>query len=307
MNQEISSDQAPPTALPVSDHPQPGPVLDFLGLDVLWLQVTGTVCNLACTHCFITCGPKNESHPIMDTAEVLAALERAVQAGVKEVYFTGGEPFLHPDLQLLIERTLEHAPLSILTNGVLIDASTAAWLARCERESAYSLELRVSVDGVTPAENDPIRGRGTYEKIMQGARNLLHAGLNPVFTVTTVHAVYDESSGRTGFLEHLRNEGFHQPRVKFIPPFHIGREERRGGAYPEGHVLTPDALLPGEEWDLQCGSCRTVTAKGVYPCPILIEAERARLGDDLESTFVPIRLNHPACVTCHEEKFSCRT
>lgn len=252
-------------ARPVSSDPHRGPALDFVGLDVLWLQVTGTLCNLACTHCFITCGPKNDSHPFMETARVLGELDRGRELGVKEVYFTGGEPFLHPDIELLVERTLEQAPLSVLTNGVLIDADRARRLKELERASDYSLELRVSVDGTTPEENDPIRGRGTYEKIMLGAENLRRAGLNPVFTVTTVHAAYDDSAGRETFLEHLRRHGFAQPRVKFIPPFHIGREERRGGAYAEDTRLHPDELYEGEEWDLQCGSCRTVTAKGVYP------------------------------------------
>lgn len=294
-------------ARPVSGHPHRGPALDFVGLDVLWLQVTGTVCNLACTHCFITCGPKNDSHPFMETDEIVAALERGRELGVKEVYFTGGEPFLHPDIEQLIERTLEHAPLSILTNGVLLEPTVAARLKSLEQASDYSLELRVSVDGTTRQENDPIRGRGTYVRIMQGARNLRAAGLNPIFTVTTVHAAYDDSSGREAFLEHLRTEGFSQPRVKFIPPFHIGREERRGGAYPEDYRLHLDELYEGEEWDLQCGSCRTVTAKGVYPCPILIEEDGARMGDRLDDTLRPIELNHPACATCHQEGFSCRT
>lgn len=304
---DSSSPSSTLPARPVSSHSHRGPTLDFVGLDVLWLQVTGTLCNLACTHCFITCGPKNDSHPFMATDDVLRELERGRELGVKEIYFTGGEPFLHPEIERLVERTLAWAPLSILTNGVLLDADLAGRLKDLERASEYSLELRVSVDGTTPEENDPIRGRGTYEKIMRGAENLRRAGLNPVFTVTTVHAAYDGTAGREAFLEHLRASGFHQPRVKFIPPFHIGREERRGGAYPEDTRLRPGELYEGEEWDLQCGSCRTVTARGVYPCPILIEEEGARMGDTLEDTLDPIELNHPACATCHQEGFSCRT
>ncbi len=301
---------------PVSDDPHRGPRLDFVGLDVLWLQVTGTVCNLACTHCFITCGPKNDSHPVMSTESVLAALDEARERGVKEIYFTGGEPFLHPEIERLIEATLEHGPLSILTNGVLIDDECARRLRALSDASAYGLELRISVDGASPGENDPIRGRGTYEKIMRGAACLQRAGLLPVFTVTTVLAAYDQSEGREAFLEHLRSRGFTQPRVKFIPPFEIGREERRARRARQGEAtappsgpehLHPDALFPGEEWDLLCGSSRTVTARGVYPCPILIEESGARLASTLEESLVPIQLNHSACTTCHREGFSCRT
>ncbi len=295
------------SAIPVSSSAHRGPTLGFRGLDVLWLQVTGTVCNIACTHCFITCGPKNDSHPIMETQSVLDALEQARGLGVKEIYFTGGEPFLHPEILKLVEATLVHAPLSILTNALLLDDETCAGLARLERNSRYSLDLRVSVDGTTAEENDPIRGRHTFRRIMEGAHRLYRHGLNPVFTVTTVHAQYEGNEGRVQFLESLRELGFDRPRVKFIPPFHIGREEERGGAYPPGFQLSPGDLFEGEEQYLQCGSCRTVTAKGVYPCPILIEEDGARMASEIHDTLVPIELNHPACTTCHAEGFSCRT
>ena len=294
----------------VTPTPSPavrGPELAFTGLDTLWIQVTGTVCNIACKHCFITCGPKNDSHPVMATAEVLALLDRARTEGVRDYYFTGGEPFLHPDILLLVERTLSQGPLGILTNGLLIDAAMAESLGRLFRAAEYSLDLRVSLDGVTAEENDPIRGPGTFERILAGARNLLGSGVNPVFTVTTVHASYDDDEGRLRFLERLAALGFTRPRVKFIPPFRIGREARRSGAYAADALLSEGDLLEGEEDVLLCGSSRTVTAKGVYPCPILIEEAGARMGDAWEDGLRPIRLSHPACVTCHVTGFSCRT
>jgi MoaA/NifB/PqqE/SkfB family radical SAM enzyme len=284
-----------------------GPVLPFGGLDTLWLQVTGTVCNIACLHCFITCGPKNTSHPVMATEQIFDVLRAAREYGVRDYYFTGGEPFLHPDILLLIERTLEQGPLSILTNGILIDKPVAEELGALFRRGPYSLDLRVSIDGLTPEDNDPIRGHGTYDQIMRGAWNLMNAGVNPVFTVTTVHATYEENAGRLAFIDALRKRGFERPRVKFIPPFKIGREARRSGAYEPGHVLRAGDLFEGEEDTLLCGSSRTVTAKGVYPCPILIEEQGAKMGESLAEGMRRIRLNHPACVTCHVEGFSCRT
>src|SRR5712692_5603938 len=88
-------------------------------LDSLWLQVAGTLCNLACTHCFVTCGPHEERHAMMSPAEVRARVAEALALGVKEIYLTGGEPFLNPQAELIIENTLEHAPVTVLTNGTL--------------------------------------------------------------------------------------------------------------------------------------------------------------------------------------------
>ena len=55
----------------------PFPTLNFKRLDTLWLQVTGTLCNLACLHCFISCGPKNDSHAFMTLEQVRDALAAA--------------------------------------------------------------------------------------------------------------------------------------------------------------------------------------------------------------------------------------
>ncbi|MEZ4458566.1 MAG: radical SAM protein [bacterium] len=285
----------------------PPPTLAFNHLDVLWLQVTGTLCNLACLHCFISCGPKNDSHPFMTLDQVEAALTEAGQMGVKEVYFTGGEPFMHPEIRAMIERTLEVAPLSILTNGILIDDETAAWLGQTFAKSRYNLDLRVSLDGTTAEENDAIRGRKTFEQIVGAIVRLWEHGVNPVVTVTTCHTELSDPAGRNRFIDLLKSRGITQPRLKFLSPFKIGREERRDEGYKNYERLVEGDLLEGEEDDLQCSSCRMVTAKGVFPCPILIEVEEARMGDSLKDAAVPIKLDHPACYTCHVEGVTCRT
>lgn len=285
----------------------PAPVLPMKHLDTLWLQVTGTLCNLACLHCFISCGPKNDSHPMMTLAQVRQTLAEARAYAPREVYFTGGEPFMHPDIKALITETLELAPLSILTNGILIDDEMAQWLGETFRASRYSFDLRVSLDGTTAAENDAIRGRNTFAKILAAVDRLWANGVNPVITVTTCHAELGESEGRQRFLDLLRARGIDKPRLKFLSPFKIGREERRDAGYAAYERLVEGDLLEGEEDDLQCSSCRMVTAKGVFPCPILIEVESARMGDSLADGMQAIALDHPACYTCHVEGTTCRT
>jgi MoaA/NifB/PqqE/SkfB family radical SAM enzyme len=243
----------------------------------------------------------------MELREVEEALEWARKQGVKEYYFTGGEPFMHPEIKAMIEATLKQGPLSILTNGILIDDEMARWLGETFRASLYSLDVRVSVDGTTPAENDAIRGRHTFEKIMAGIDRLWVHGLNPVITVTTCHAELGAEEGRQRFFDLLRRRGIHRPRLKFLSPFKIGREEHRGGGYEAYEMLAEGDVQPEDEAKLQCSSCRMITAKGVYPCPILIEVEEARMGDYPDDGLQPIALNHPACYTCHVEGVTCRT
>jgi hypothetical protein len=62
-------------------------------LDDLWFQVGGTLCNLTCRHYFISCSPYNHAFGFLGLDAVRRLLEESVALGVKEYYFTGGEPF----------------------------------------------------------------------------------------------------------------------------------------------------------------------------------------------------------------------
>lgn len=283
------------------------PTLPLTALDTLWLQVTGTLCNIACRHCFISCGPKNHTHEMMTVTQVRDALAQASHYGVREYYFTGGEPFLHPDIKTLITLTLEQGPLSILTNGILIDDPLAAWLGETFRASPYALDLRVSLDGSTEQENDLIRGKGTFQRILAGIACLARHGLNPVITVTEVHQTLQAAQSRAAFVALLHTHGLTQPRLKFLPTFLLGREERRTRHYRADEFLHEGDLHEEEAQRLQCSSCRMVTANGVYPCPLLINIPGASMGTTLQDGMRPITLAWQACFTCHLYGVTCRT
>src|ERR1700747_2703351 len=102
----------------VSDRP----ILQLDHLDALWFQVAGTLCNLRCNHCFISCSPDNHTLSLMSLDQVLSNLKEAVRLGVKEFYFTGGEPFINPDLPRILEATLRIGPATVLTNATLFSA-----------------------------------------------------------------------------------------------------------------------------------------------------------------------------------------
>jgi hypothetical protein len=122
--------------------------VNFRWLDTRWIQIAGTLCNIACRHCFITCGPKAFEIPMMTVRQV--ALDQGRALGVKQIYYTGGEPFLHPQIRQLTEAAIAVAALTIVTNALLLDEETVRWLAGVFENSRYSLDLRVSLDGMTP-------------------------------------------------------------------------------------------------------------------------------------------------------------
>jgi MoaA/NifB/PqqE/SkfB family radical SAM enzyme len=286
----------------IREHPS----LPLTDLDTLWFQVAGTLCNLQCTHCFISCSPTNDTHPLLPTETWRNQLQEAKRYGVKEYYFTGGEPFLHPDLLEMVEGTLVHGPLTVLTNGILITERRAARLAEISRNSRYSLDFRISLDGLNPEENNEIRGEGTFEKIMRGVFRLVDVGITPIITVTEVREGMGSAKGREQFIQMLKDRGIAQPRLKFLTPFQIGAEaDRTCGYSPEQYVYEGD-LIPGEEEELQCASSRMITADGVYPCPILINHGDAKMGETLQEGERDVRLQWSACYTCHVSGVSCR-
>ncbi len=283
------------------------PRVALRSLDTLWFQVGGTVCNLACTHCFVSCSPTNHTHELMPLAQILPYLEEAAALGVKEYYFTGGESFLNPEMEAILEATLRRGPATVLTNGLLIDRHRARRLRRLADAAEYSLDLRVSLDGYDAASNDPIRGEGTFERILAGISHLVEAGVDPVITVTEVYDDNASAEGKRRFFELLSGLGIDKPRLKILPVFHIGAEAERGGAYESWQRLAAGDAPP-TGWDhLQCSSCRMVTDQGVWVCPILVNEPAGKMGEALADTLDSYPLAHPACWTCHVHGVSCKT
>jgi len=283
------------------------PRVGLRSLDTLWFQVAGTICNLACTHCFVSASPTNRTHEFLSLEAILPYLEEAAALGVKEFYFTGGEPFLNPEMESILQKALPVAPATVLTNGLLLDTERCRRLRRLADQADYSLDFRVSLDGYAPETNDPIRGEGTFDRILQGVSNLVEAGLNPVITVTEVYEDNGTVRGKERFFELLRGLGITKPRLKMLPVFQIGAEAERTGAYETWQRLRDSDALD-EGWShLQCSSCRMVTDQGVWVCPILINEPQGKMGDALAETLEPFPLDHPACWTCHVYGVSCKT
>ncbi|MCM2257588.1 MAG: methyltransferase domain-containing protein [Vicinamibacteria bacterium] len=171
----------------------------------LWLHVTNA-CNLACEHCLVSSGPDGDRGM---AAERLAALvDEAAGLGVERFYLTGGEPFLRPDLFDLIERiTRTHGrELVILTNGLLFQGAV---LERLRGLSPERLRLQISLDGATAATNDPVRGAGTFERILTGIRNAVAAGHAPTVSTVVTRANASELAAFPGLVKSLGAASWH--------------------------------------------------------------------------------------------------
>jgi len=282
------------------------PKVPLLALDTVWFQVAGTLCNLSCSHCFISCSPTNHAHEIMTREEVRRYLDEAAALGANDTYFTGGEPFLNREILDILEDALRLGPATVLTNATLITRARAESLAAMGRASRYSLEIRVSLDGLTPETNDPIRGAGCFDATMDGVRELARAGFSPILTVAQTWSDEEDRALRAAFHDFLRSHGLRRPRVKILPLFRIGREASRTRGYAAEEFLTEEHMRGHDPWTLQCSTSRMVTSRGVYVCPILIDSPDALMGQTLAETLRPFPMSHGACHTCWATGASCR-
>jgi uncharacterized Fe-S cluster-containing radical SAM superfamily protein len=267
-------------------------------LDALWFQVAGTLCNLECAHCFISCSPTNRTFGLLDLETFRAALAEGLALGVREVYFTGGEPFLHRDLVTMLAESVAVVPTTVLTNGMLLRDDTIQRLARARDASRYSLELRISIDGPDAPTNDAIRGEGSFARAIDGVRRLAAAGFLPILTCTRTWPIEEEEGVLHRFRTAMVEAGCERPRIKVLPALAIGAEAERSGGYAEDERVSQSMLATIDPSTLVCSSARIVTERGVWVCPILLDSPEARMGSTLAQSLGEYPLDHGACTTC---------
>lgn len=143
-------------------------------------------CNLACRHCWIT--PEFLLNP--DKGEYLkyeyikSAISQAKPLGLRSLKLTGGEPLLHPRFRDIVSliRT-EKLGIVIETNGLLIDAELAAFLAADQHKPFIS----VSIDGARAETHDHLRGvPGAFRRSISAIGYLVEAGFRPQI-ICTLH------------------------------------------------------------------------------------------------------------------------
>ena len=283
------------------------PRVSLKRLETLWFQVTGTKCNLQCKHCFISCGPKSNTHDMLGMDVIRRYLEEALILGVKEFYFTGGEPFLHPEIISVLKEALECGTTTVLSNGTLITEEISQTLAQVSRISKYKLEFRVSLESFIEEENDQIRGKGAFKRAIKGIQSLVNAGFSPIITIadwSKYGKFAKEMAEGFKLLEHSLNVP--QLRLKKLPLVLLGRCAELIRPYHKSERVTEKCFDNYPIDNLQCATSRIVTSKGVFVCPILIADSKALMGWTLKESMVPYIMESPACYTCRTSGLTCK-
>jgi len=269
-------------------------------LQTLWIN-TGTLCNLTCANCYIESSPTNDRLVYITTDEVTAYLE-AIAAdglGTEEIGFTGGEPFMNPDMIDNLEATLSRGFRAlVLTNAMRPMAKMQGGLKRLRDAYGDRLVLRVSIDHYNRLHHERERGLQSWEPAIDGLQWLSENGFN-INVAGRTFCDENEGSLRAGYGRLFADIGLTidpQDPVDLV----LFPEMDEMADVPEITTacwgilnVSPDAMM--------CASSRMVVKrKGtdkpvVVPCTLLPYDERFEMGETLADAAADVLLNHPHC------------
>ncbi len=151
------------------------------GLRELWLQINNA-CNLSCTHCLVSSGPGEHPGPPLEFLTGL--VDQAVKLGLERLYITGGEPLVRKDVFALLRHATEAKGLEaiVLTNATILRGPVRSALRALDRSG---VRFQVSIDGARAPTSEAIRGPGTFQKALDGARLLADLGFEVSLTTVT--------------------------------------------------------------------------------------------------------------------------
>jgi len=202
--------------------------IDTDRLKELWIH-TGTACNLACPFCLEGSHPGDGRIPGMKLSDVKPFIHEALEMGVEQFSFTGGEPFVIKDFVNILDYTSQHRPCFVLTNA------TDPLLKRTHQvlpllNNRYPIHFRVSLDYPDAARHDVDRGKGSFAKALEGIRWLHEQG----FQVSIARQIDDDevvAKVESAFRAIFRKRGIPENLAftSFLDIGALGPEVRVGG------------------------------------------------------------------------------
>jgi len=270
------------------------------GLNTLWVN-TGTLCNLTCGHCYIESSPTNDRLEYLTATEARAYLDEIARDNLptEEIGFTGGEPFMNPDIVAMLEDALARGfRVLVLTNAMKPMMKCRDALLGLHRRYGARLTLRVSVDHYAEALHQMERGQRSWKPMMEGIDFLVRHGFTLRVAGRTAWKE-DEASLRQGYQRLFAEHGV---RLDAANPAHLVLFPEMDATLDVPEITTacwgilkksPDAMM--------CASSRMVVKRkgaarpAVVACTLLPYEEQFELGPTLADASRAVSLNHPHC------------
>ena len=266
-------------------------------IKTLWFN-TGTLCNIECKNCYIESSPKNDRLVYITFEEVKLFIDEAIdkKLGTKEIGFTGGEPFMNKDVLKMIEYSLsKNFKVLVLSNAMKPMLNRKEDLLKINHQD---LTIRVSIDHYQKEKHEEIRGKNTFNVMMEGLKWLNQNNFNYALATRLLW----------GEQEDQLRDNFNL----FIDKYNLkldakSKEQLVTFAEMDEKVDTPEIttacwnLLGKNPDDMMCSSSRMVVKKKTSPkpsviaCTLLPYEDEFDLGQNLTDSLKKIYLNHKHC------------
>ncbi|WP_415920657.1 radical SAM protein [Tateyamaria sp. SN6-1] len=270
--------------------------------ETLWFN-TGTLCNITCANCYIESSPTNDALVYITADEVsdyLAELEDR-KWDVREIAFTGGEPFMNPEIIEMLRRSLARGyDVLVLTNAMspMMRPKMQDGITALIAEFGDTLTFRISLDHHAGTVHDTERGAGAFEKTLRGMRWLRDAGARMAIA-GRIEMAESEAEARAGYGALFAAEGFD------IDPANPGMTV----LFPEMDAAVEVPEITTACWGIlnkhpdavMCSSSRMVVkrkgaaAPAVLACTLLPYDPQFEMGTSLKDAEADVSLNHPHC------------
>ena len=311
------NDDAAPEVLPAAKFENPdwtakGERRASVALDrlaTLWIN-TGTLCNITCQNCYIESSPENDRLAYITVAETIPFLDEAKALGTNEIGFTGGEPFMNPDVLEILDEALSRGfDVLVLTNAMLPmqRPRLKQGLVALHAKYGAKLMMRVSLDHYGQELHEKERGADTWVKALAGIDWLAANGF-PLAIAGRTCWHEDDAAMRQGFASLIAAHGWP------IDP----QNRQQLMLFPEmdGRFNVPEittacwGILKKSPSQMMCASSRMVVkrkasaAPVVLPCTLLPYDPAFEMGPTLTAAALAdgsmfdqgaVKLCHPHC------------
>ena len=246
----------------------------------LWIY-TNYDCNLRCSYCVAKSSP-NAPRRALGMANVRRLVDEAVELGFDHVFFTGGEPFILNDIYAMLAYSSARVKTSVLTNAMILRGPRLDKLTAINNDN---LVVQVSLDGGIPEHHDFYRGKGSWEKTVEGIKLLQARGFRVRLSTT-------ETPVNSPYL-HLVCE-FHQS-LGIPDEDHFVRPLAKRGYSKEGLELGLDNLVPeltanldGIFWHPLSTDADMQVSRKLFPLATAVERVQRQLDVMTRTGVVPL-------------------
>jgi hypothetical protein len=269
-------------------------------LDTLWFN-TGTLCNLTCQHCYIESSPKNDRLVYLTAAEVAEYLDEIEAGGLPTslIGFTGGEPFMNPQLPGMLEDVLSRGLRAlVLTNAMKPMAKCKPALLKLRDRFGDRLTIRVSIDHYGQQVHEVERGKRSWRPTIDGLLWLARNGFSPHVASRRLLGV-PEAAIRSGFAGLFAELGI---AIDAADPVALTVFPEMDAAADVPEITEACwGILGKSPESVMCATSRMVVKrKGdahpvVFACTLLPYDSRFELGRTLAAASGAVPLNHQHC------------